>query len=622
MSEEKLKDHRLNLSNACMQLPIRSRAVLYVSRGITEPLDNTALLLQELSESPAGKGLIHIIAVQRFDEAYLGFKERFKGIDLRFVIYDSDEFIKAAATSKYIISDGSLPLWFIKREKQVLLCLPDHRGLLYEPDDAGKAQRQIYSEINRLIPQANFLLCPGAALYGRLNEKLFISGCFKGRLIHAAEPAFYEGAGEGEYYDACREAPDREAAFENITAALFYGEGSFFEYSVSGKPKIAVIAYLQLYTRHALALRNLCNAIDKSRYDVTVLAYATNTALLFAGFNEGTRIIMREGYTVNEKEMEAQLSEADSLEERDIWKYEILRSLGSDDFDEVLVYNTVNQFRHRFAGYMDCSRRIYATPSEEELLKGSQDKDGLVELINGTYDKVLLLNGEGERLLRWERMPIVYSSLYGQLLADHTPTPVYTNGTGNYIAITPSPTPPIGCKLAPAPDPDCINIFAVVSNRTDAEKLKIQFEQYREDRPSARLYLDILTGTPKDAEDLTDEYCIAIAERKLPVILLALCDRFVYPYEGGSGLNIAAAIFGTAAQPQDHTAGELLLLAGPETKTLLSGYAAELPKSRFYADTSSFEPPAAEKDMLKKYEQQIYHTVNNEIFSFERQEQE
>ncbi len=665
MTDQEKKLDRVCRSNAYMQERINDRAIMYAAHNMLTPAGNSALLLDELIGSGIADKFTHIIAVSKFSSGYEKLKERLAGLDVRFVTSDSDEYVKALAVSKYIISDGRLPQYFVKRDKQVLLCLIDQKSILFSEDEEAAYKETVFNSINRIIPQASYLLCANEAVLERLKERLFIDDFFGGRLIRAADPAYYgiqaeeEAAADSDvqtepakysaadierileqYSDTDTAAdveseeqeesgsylgddvPDRKTSLDNIIGAMFFGEGSFFEFEKSSREKLVFISFLNIPSRNALALRNLCDRIDRNKYSVTVYAYATTQTKLCASFAEGTRVIMRGDYTFSQGDMQFQAAANEELTEKQIWKYEILRSLGSDDFDAVTVYNTVNQFRHRFAGYMHTGLRIYATPSEAELFEGYYAPDRLAALINEIYDRTLLLEGEGSRLKNTSPMPIAYSRSWKTLICDRTEPILLEDGGRQLMVAAPSVYMPFDCVLIPLASGASEMIYAIAANADDAAAVKECFDEYRASHADAKMYLNVLEDSERASGRLSDSSTAVFISRSIPLLVLAGCDKFVYPYEGGTGLNIAASILGAAAEKQPPTAKEMLLMAGTGGDTLYCSYKPQLPEGRLRADVSMFDLPAADAELLWRYEKSIADRINNELFSIERQESE
>ena len=376
-----------------------------------------------------------------------------------------------------------------------------------------------------------------------------------------------------------------------------------------------MIAYLHLQSRYALALRNLCDRIDLECFSVTVFAYATVSSALCRSFAEGTRIIQRDDYTFSNADMEHQAKEPGAPGETQVWKNEILRSLGSDDFDAVLVYNTVNQFRHRFAEYMDSSLRIYATPSESELLTGYYAPDKLASQINETYDKTLLLTGSGTKLIHTEPMPIAFHRSWRELAGQRPVPTVYSDDEKEYIDLSPYPVSQADCTLIPKDSFRRENICCIAADTADAEKLAAMFAEYAADKNDIALFLCVLDGTA----ETNDKRITVIPGNKISLILLTVCGRFVYPYTGGSGMNFIAAMLGADTAPQAPATDNMLLLAGAPNGNLYTEYEPAPPTGELITDSSIFAPHGQSSFDLEAYEGELTERINS-LFTIERQE--
>lgn len=655
MTNEEKKLHRVCLFNSAMQKKPEDRTIAYIARDMLSGKGNVELLFREMAAGGFADRFTHIIAVPKFGEKFIAFKNSFPGLDIRFVAFDSDEFVRALASAKYLISDGRLPLYYIRRSGQKHLCLFDQNSLLFAEDENGAYQSRIFRELSRLVPMTDLMLCANEDVLKIMNERLFLDSFYSGRLIRAAEPAYYyapeakaeqaparssakyspadikklmdmyapaaeeEPAPEEIGYPVTGQVPDRKASYDSIIGALFFGEGSYIDLAASGKPKIAVMAYLNSTTRYTLALRNFCDRIDKQRYSVTVFAFATPSSAFCRGFGSGTRVIQKDDYTFSASDMEMQAAESDELSEKKIWKNEILRSLGSDSFDAVLVFNTVNPFRHRFAGYMNAGLHIFAAPSEKDILEGYPDPAMLSGLINRIYDRTLLLSGEGRRLTHAEKMPSVLWSGWKNAAAEQPEVLKYSDGSRQLMAAAPAPMAPVGCTLIPLIDRRNENTLCIAADMADAEKLCRAFEEYSAGEPTKRLYLCVLTDDPSGAAELSSKRITVLTGPKIPLLLMKECGSFVYPYEGGSGLEAAAALLGRKTNPHEVTAAELLLMSGPENGTLYSEYAPDLPAGGLIADSQVFAVPAPEKGLYEKNEGEALAVIRS-LFEAERQE--
>ena len=644
MTNEEKKLHRVCLFNSSMQGKTENRTIFYSARNMLSGKGNVELVFREIAASGFADRFTHIVAVPNFGDRFKDFKESFSELDIRFTAFDSDEYVKALAKAKYLISDGQLPLYYIRPAGQKHLCLFNQNRLLFDEDEKGNYRARIFKELSRLVPMTDLMLCANENVMELMNSKLFLDSFYTGRLIRAAEPAFYgaepavaeeapaessakysperiaelmsryapseeKAAEEKPLNPIPGEVPDRKTSLESIIGALFFGEGSYVEYPRSEKPRIAVTAYLGSSTSYNHALRNFCDLIDKEKYSVTVFAFATSSSGFCSGFGNGTRIIQKDDYTFSAADMEMQAADTDEVSEKTIWKYEVLRSLGSDSFDAVIVFNTVNPFRHRFAASMNAPLRIFAAPSERELLEDYPDPAMLTDLINHTYDRTLLFKGGGVKLAHSGKMPAALWSGW-ETAADERPEPlVFSDGERRLLALLPSPAAPVGCRLIPMLDKSCENTLCIARDMEDAGTLCGLFNEYADDKPSARMYLCVLTDGEADAARLSDDRITVLPGREIPLLLMKECSRFVYPYEGGSGLETAAALLGADARSGGSAADELLLTAGPAGGTFYSGYAPEAPAGKLIADSSVFDIPPADKGLYEKYKAEAVELI-------------
>ena len=646
MTNEEKKLHRICFANACMQEKPAPGTVFISSKGIFKG-DNAALLLRELCERGYAEQYRFVVAGNLKDKAFHAFKDSLRQYGIRYTAFDSDEYIKALCTAGYLISDGDLPAYYIKRAEQVHLCLFDRKGLLFSEEVSPKMQEKLMTSLNRLIPQTSLMLCENSAAYDIMEMKLFVSSFFTGKLIRAAEPTHFitddtdskpsgstarytpediaklmakfapapEEEGPEEY--VCEaltsDVPDRETSYTNIAGALFGGESEYFRFKPSKRRKIAVAAFLGSVNSGVMALRELCDRIDREQFCVTVYAFATAQTAFCQTFDPDTRIIARGEYTLAMSDMEIQLEASEDLSEKMLWKYEILRSYGSDDFDTLLMFNTVNPFRHAFAWHMKVNRRIFACPSEGELFGGYPEPEQLEKRINTVFDTVLLMKGSGSRLKSCAPMPIALSRRWEDLLMQDIRLLTYNDGEGDWIALIPTATAPAGCTLITEPEDGGELVMCWAADADDAQKVIQSFAEWSADK-KAHLFLCVPEEGVTDSENVT-----VIPGKEIPLILMKLCDRFVYPYKGGSGMSIAAALMGTAADTSAPSADLSLLLNAVKADSLYCGYEPEAPAGALITGTEIFDVSEPDAGLYGQLDTQAADAVNK-LFTPERQE--
>ena len=646
MTNDEKKLHRVSLFDPAMQSRIENKTIAYIARDMLSGNSNTELLFREIASRGFADRFTHIIAVKKITEGCKALSDSFPGLDIRFTVFDSDEFVKTLATAGYIISDGRLPQYYIKRSGQMHLCLFDQERLLFADDENDAGKTHIFKELSRLVPMTDLMLCANEEVLKIMNERLFIDSFYTGKLIRGAEPAYYRSdvneapvpaseshakyspekiaelmeryapANEGalpqkEKTPVPGEVPDGKTALDNIIGALFFGESSYIEYERSSRPRIAVMAYLGTHTGATSALRNFCDSISKEEYSLTVFAFATISSRLCLTFGSGTRIIQKDDYNFSVTDMEMLAAGSDELSEKRLWKNEILRSLGSDNFDAVLVFGTVNPFRHRFAGWMNTGLRIFAAESEGAVLDDYPDPEMLTELINRTYDKTILLGGSGRRFRHTEKMPSVLWRGRKTARDEQPETVTYNDGQRELLALTPSPMGLKGCTLIPALDKDKDNILCIAADMKDAASLCSLFGEYAEDKPQAQLYLCVLTDDTSGASEQSGKKITVLPDSSIPLILMKECSRFVYPYEGGSGLETAAALLGSGSRAAEPTAGELLLMDGPNDGTFYSEYAPALPEGKLISDAAVFDTPAPDDGLYDSYDREAREMISS-----------
>lgn len=104
------------------ELPINDKSIFFDPQHGADMNGNMFYLLKELHFNNVYAGYHYYVAVEksRLEE----FKEKlsFYGMEnVRFVLYESSEHLKIMATAKYLFTDTSFPVYFIKRKGQVYL---------------------------------------------------------------------------------------------------------------------------------------------------------------------------------------------------------------------------------------------------------------------------------------------------------------------------------------------------------------------------------------------------------------------------------------------------------------------------------------------------------------------
>ena len=104
------------------KMPINEKWILFDSQHGADFNGNMFYLLKEVYYNPKFSDFECYIPVS--EERLEEFKEKlyFYGMtDVSFVMYESEEHLKALATAKYLFTDTSMPVYFIKREQQMYL---------------------------------------------------------------------------------------------------------------------------------------------------------------------------------------------------------------------------------------------------------------------------------------------------------------------------------------------------------------------------------------------------------------------------------------------------------------------------------------------------------------------
>ena len=423
MSKIKEPIDRINAANAALLEPVQEKLIAYSTYNLTSENDNVGRLLPKIVSSPLAEGYTHVCAVYSFNERFTEYREKHSfPANVRFVAFDSEEYIRALHTAKRLVSDGRLPTYYVRRKEQEHLNLFSHKSFLYQEEIEDKFINRTLTKLNKSIAMSTMLTCESEQAAELMTKKLYIEDFFRGRLIKAALPEMFpvdkeETADEDaagtetaetktakytpEAIEALREKyrtaeeeepeeelpadysafigediPEEEASAQNIISVLFTGEGEFFPARTANRRRLLFVAYLAGQNEKMLELRNLVNRIDTEKNSVTVYSYRTTNTALCRTFAPGVRVVVRNDYVFNAADIGAQAEKMGEggFDEKKLWQLDLERAAGSDKFDDILVYDTANPYWHRLCEAADAERKTFAAGHARE--DGERLRDG------------------------------------------------------------------------------------------------------------------------------------------------------------------------------------------------------------------------------------------------------
>ena len=116
-----LKDNATYYTKLYDTLPVISENILLESKHGEDLGSNIFALLQELSKREYQNYHILLSMDAKLIPRYRKLLRRYRIVNVNFIEFNTNAYLKALATSKYLITDTSFPTYFIKRRNQVLL---------------------------------------------------------------------------------------------------------------------------------------------------------------------------------------------------------------------------------------------------------------------------------------------------------------------------------------------------------------------------------------------------------------------------------------------------------------------------------------------------------------------
>ncbi len=116
-----LKDNATYYTKLYDTLPVISENILLESKHGEDLGSNIFALLQELSKREYQNHHILLSMDAKLIPRYRKLLRRYRIVNVNFIEFNTNAYLKALATSKYLITDTSFPTYFIKRRNQVLL---------------------------------------------------------------------------------------------------------------------------------------------------------------------------------------------------------------------------------------------------------------------------------------------------------------------------------------------------------------------------------------------------------------------------------------------------------------------------------------------------------------------
>jgi hypothetical protein len=342
-------------------MPIEADTVFYSSKRIMMSGDGVTGLFDALIHSEEGAKRTHIICVRSYGKRFDNFCAAYEQYEnIRFVSYNTKEYIKAVMTAETVVSDGILPSYFVRREGQKHINL-FNRKLFNLENSEIKEKNIVMTHLQRNLGQTSHITASTERELKLLDGILNLGGFYGGKVIKAVMPyyttatvdteeeqteQFTEDASEENVVEeeseadteVSEEAEDfgktedaqsvvsvdypvfeqwadlesdgywdtevieienplsEEDSRKNIIDEIFCDGGQLIPFEKNTKKKILVVAKLNDRNPFVSQLCNILERVDYTKAAITILAYDTSKAAVCRSLNPNVRVIIRKGY--------------------------------------------------------------------------------------------------------------------------------------------------------------------------------------------------------------------------------------------------------------------------------------------------------------------------------------
>lgn len=168
--------------------PVNEQAILFDSQHGADINGNIFYLLKEIYFNKDYKQYVYYIAVEKGREKEFQTKlNYYKIYDVNLIKYETTEYLKCIATAKYIFSDTSMPVYFLKRETQVYL--NTWHGTPFKT--LGRSSHDEMHRIGNLQRNfriADYILYPSEYMKEHMLEDFMLSNVSQNKIIMTGYP--------------------------------------------------------------------------------------------------------------------------------------------------------------------------------------------------------------------------------------------------------------------------------------------------------------------------------------------------------------------------------------------------------------------------------------------------
>lgn len=177
---------RARYTRYCRMLPIQKNVILYQTLG-EQIICNPYAMFQEMENNPQFCDYQHIWVISDFDVLHQRIQELSAYKNVRFVRSMSRDYLKALATSRYLVSNCTFPDFFTKRDGQVYINA--WHGIPLKKMGYDIPEGDISSmNIVRNFLQVDYLITACPALTEMYTRAYKMDGIFPGKIIDAGYP--------------------------------------------------------------------------------------------------------------------------------------------------------------------------------------------------------------------------------------------------------------------------------------------------------------------------------------------------------------------------------------------------------------------------------------------------
>jgi len=124
-------------ANYFNELKVKDNLIFYESSNSKSINGNPYALFNYLVDNPDYKDYFHVWSTRNSNDNFIKKFSSYKNV--KFVLYNSKEYLKYLTTAKYLINDSTFPYYFIKKDDQIYVNIWHGTPLKYMGKDVKAA---------------------------------------------------------------------------------------------------------------------------------------------------------------------------------------------------------------------------------------------------------------------------------------------------------------------------------------------------------------------------------------------------------------------------------------------------------------------------------------------------